>query len=119
MGGVIGHADKAMFVVNLPTTSKWQPSPRQSKWASFISVILRLEADDLIYRTILVKLVSTAQTGYFYSTTRPRLGEKLARMKYDPKGKFGRFDELPIEADCFAYGSIVKQHVLFTESKMK
>ncbi|EUC60752.1 39S ribosomal protein L33 [Rhizoctonia solani AG-3 Rhs1AP] len=49
-------------------------------------------------KTILVKLVSTAQTGYFYTTSRPRLGEKLVRMKYDPK---------------------VKQHVLFTESKMK
>ncbi|ELU40219.1 ribosomal l33 domain-containing protein [Rhizoctonia solani AG-1 IA] len=38
-------------------------------------------------KTILVKLVSTAQTGYFYTTTRPRLGEKLVRMKYDPKGE--------------------------------
>ena len=47
------------------------------------------------------------------------MGEKLARMKYDPKGEFASFDELPIEADCFAYGFVVKQHVLFTESKMK
>jgi ribosomal protein L33 len=39
-----------------------------------------------IPRRILVKLVSTALTGFFYTTTRPRLGEKLAMMKYDPMG---------------------------------
>jgi large subunit ribosomal protein L33 len=30
--------------------------------------------------------VSTALSGFFYTTTRPRIGEKLAMMKYDPKG---------------------------------
>jgi large subunit ribosomal protein L33 len=38
------------------------------------------------FRRILVKLISTALTGFFYTTTRPRLGEKLAMMKYDPMG---------------------------------
>jgi large subunit ribosomal protein L33 len=30
--------------------------------------------------------VSTALTGFFYTTTRARIGEKLAMMKYDPMG---------------------------------
>lgn len=39
-------------------------------------------------RRILVKLVSTALSGFFYTTTRPRVAEKLAMMKYDPKGGY-------------------------------
>ncbi|ODN79441.1 ribosomal protein L33 [Cryptococcus amylolentus CBS 6039] len=49
-------------------------------------------------RRILVKLVSTALTGSFYTTSRVRVGDKLAKIKYDP---------------------IVKKHVLFTEAKIK
>ncbi|KAF7967359.1 hypothetical protein HWV62_34639 [Athelia sp. TMB] len=56
--------------------------------------------DDLLKkissRTVIVRLVSTAQSGYFYTTQRPRLGPKLSFVKYDPK---------------------VKQRVLFVESK--
>ncbi|KAI7936027.1 hypothetical protein MJO29_015330 [Puccinia striiformis f. sp. tritici] len=38
-------------------------------------------------RTVLVKLVSTAGTGFFYTTTKVRTAErKIARMKYDPRG---------------------------------
>ncbi|KZP11909.1 hypothetical protein FIBSPDRAFT_799734 [Athelia psychrophila] len=47
-------------------------------------------------RTVIVRLISTAQSGYFYTTARPRLGPKLSFVKYDPK---------------------VKQRVLFVESK--
>ncbi|KAG1877106.1 hypothetical protein C8R48DRAFT_689939 [Suillus tomentosus] len=47
-------------------------------------------------RTIIVRLISTAQTGFFYTTQRPRQGSKLAAVKYDPK---------------------VKARVLFVESK--
>ncbi|OAX41279.1 hypothetical protein K503DRAFT_735927, partial [Rhizopogon vinicolor AM-OR11-026] len=47
-------------------------------------------------RTIIVRLISTAQTGFFYTTQRPRQGAKLAAVKYDPK---------------------VKARVLFVESK--
>ncbi|EGG09435.1 uncharacterized protein MELLADRAFT_95908 [Melampsora larici-populina 98AG31] len=37
-------------------------------------------------RTVLVKLVSTAGTGFFYTTTKVRTAErKIARMKYDPR----------------------------------
>lgn len=49
---------------------------------------------------MLVKLVSTAGTGYFYVRKKnPRkLPQKLAFMKYDP---------------------VVRKHVLFTEAKLK
>lgn len=50
--------------------------------------------------TMQIKLVSTADTGYFYVTKKnPRnLTEKLELRKYDPK---------------------VRKHVVFRESKMK
>ncbi|KAI0666103.1 hypothetical protein C8Q78DRAFT_985079, partial [Trametes maxima] len=48
------------------------------------------------FRTIIVRMVSTAQTGFFYTTQRLRLGPRLAAVKYDPK---------------------VKSRVLFVESK--
>ncbi|KAI0352471.1 hypothetical protein BV20DRAFT_1037071 [Pilatotrama ljubarskyi] len=47
-------------------------------------------------RTLIVRMVSTAQTGYFYTTQRLRLGPRLAAVKYDPR---------------------VKARVLFVESK--
>ncbi|KAI0307466.1 hypothetical protein B0F90DRAFT_1673915 [Multifurca ochricompacta] len=47
-------------------------------------------------RTLIVRLISTAQTGFFYTTQRLRTGPKLAAVKYDPR---------------------VKQRVLFVESK--
>ncbi|RKP08271.1 hypothetical protein THASP1DRAFT_29927 [Thamnocephalis sphaerospora] len=49
-------------------------------------------------RVILVKLLSSAGTGFFYTRSRPRLSPKLSMMKYDPK---------------------VRQHVLFNEAKIK
>ena len=45
-----------------------------------------------------IKLVSSAGTGYFYTTRRKRAGEKLERKKYDPK---------------------VRKHVIFKEAKIK
>ncbi|MCR4378784.1 MAG: 50S ribosomal protein L33 [Rhodospirillales bacterium] len=50
--------------------------------------------------TILIKLVSTADTGYFYVTKKnPRnTTEKLELRKYDP---------------------VVRKHVVFKESKIK
>ncbi|KAJ7237013.1 hypothetical protein C8J57DRAFT_1529821 [Mycena rebaudengoi] len=35
-------------------------------------------------RTVIVRLLSTAQTGFFYSRTRVRTGPKLSAVKYDP-----------------------------------
>lgn len=46
----------------------------------------------------IIKLVSTADTGYFYTTTRRKNKDKVQTKKYDPK---------------------VQKHVLFKEGKMK
>lgn len=46
----------------------------------------------------LIRLVSSAGTGYFYTTSKKRAREKLQLKKYDPK---------------------VKKHVLFKEAKIK
>ncbi|XP_004303070.1 PREDICTED: probable 39S ribosomal protein L33, mitochondrial [Fragaria vesca subsp. vesca] len=49
--------------------------------------------------TMLIRLVSSARTGYFYVTTKPAgMTEKLELRKYDPR---------------------VRLHVLFTEAKLK
>jgi large subunit ribosomal protein L33 len=68
-------------------------------------------------RRILVRLVSTALSGFFYTTTRPRLGEKLAMMKYDPKGVF--YESMGMKVIGVGADGVVKQHVLFTEAKIK
>ncbi|ORY21329.1 hypothetical protein BCR39DRAFT_553814 [Naematelia encephala] len=36
-------------------------------------------------RRIIIKLVSTALTGFFYTTTRVRTAAKMSMMKYDPR----------------------------------
>lgn len=41
-------------------------------------------------RRILVRLVSSALTGFFYTTSRTRLADKLQMMKYDPVGESRR-----------------------------
>ena len=38
------------------------------------------------FRTIIVRLISTAQTGFFYTTQRVRQGPRLSAVKYDPRG---------------------------------
>ncbi|KAI0771678.1 hypothetical protein BD413DRAFT_613174 [Trametes elegans] len=38
-------------------------------------------------RTVIVRMISTAQTGYFYTAQRVRLGPRLAAVKYDPRVK--------------------------------
>lgn len=38
------------------------------------------------WRTMIVRLISTAQTGFCYTTQRLRQGPKLSAVKYDPKG---------------------------------
>ncbi|KAF9237363.1 hypothetical protein BU15DRAFT_48823 [Melanogaster broomeanus] len=49
-----------------------------------------------MYRTLIVRLISTAQTGFFYTTQRVRQGPKLSAVKYDP---------------------VVRSRVLFVESR--
>ncbi|KAF9115919.1 54S ribosomal protein L39, mitochondrial [Mortierella sp. AM989] len=46
-------------------------------------------------RTIIVKLLSTAGTGFFYTTRRPRTTAKLSSMKFDPRGTY------PTIESCF------------------
>lgn len=41
-------------------------------------------------RTILVKMISQAGTGYSFNTKRSRLREKLTLLHYDPVGKIQR-----------------------------
>ncbi|KAF9265787.1 hypothetical protein L218DRAFT_859246, partial [Marasmius fiardii PR-910] len=43
-------------------------------------------------RTMIVRLISTAQTGFFYTTQRVRQGLPLSAVKYDPKGVLSSFD---------------------------
>lgn len=40
------------------------------------------------HRTVIVRLLSSVGTGYFYTFKRPRLAEKMALVKYDPVGTF-------------------------------
>ncbi|SHO77422.1 Similar to S.cerevisiae protein MRPL39 (Mitochondrial ribosomal protein of the large subunit) [Malassezia sympodialis ATCC 42132] len=47
-------------------------------------------------RVVIARLLSTAGSGYMYTTRRLRVADKLSMMKYDP---------------------IVKRHVLFKEVK--
>ncbi|KAK0186622.1 uncharacterized protein ARMOST_12724 [Armillaria ostoyae] len=47
-------------------------------------------------KSLVVRLISTAQTGFFYTTKRLRQGALLSAVKYDP---------------------MVKRRVLFVESK--
>lgn len=35
---------------------------------------------------MIVRMISTAQTGYFYTTQRLRQGPRLSAVKYDPRG---------------------------------
>jgi large subunit ribosomal protein L33 len=66
-------------------------------------------------RTLIVRLISTAQTGFFYTTQRLRQGPKLSAVKYDPKGEASKrssSSDVLIDVD-----TPVKQRVLFVESK--
>jgi large subunit ribosomal protein L33 len=40
-------------------------------------------------RVIIARLMSTAGTGYFYTTTRLRTADRIVMRKYDPKGESG------------------------------
>ena len=42
-------------------------------------------------RTVAVRLISAAGTGFFYTFMRPRGKDKLVLRKYDPKGKRMRY----------------------------
>lgn len=96
--------------------SRWQGTPLLH-FLTLFTMAKKAKA-----RVILVKLVSSAGTGYNYVKSRPRISPKLSMMKYDPMGKssipkltYGlpfSFPSSPLSSFC-----IVKQHVLFTETK--
>ncbi|EMR09475.1 ribosomal protein L33 [Pneumocystis murina B123] len=49
-------------------------------------------------RIILVKLLSTVGTGWFYTANRPRLSPKLSCIKFDPRvNKRVLFEEVKIK----------------------
>ena len=64
---------------------------------------------------MIVRLISTAQTGFFYTTQRLRTGPKLAAVKYDPRGMCVRARCACVLGNTFCF--TVKQRVLFVESK--
>ncbi|KIY53501.1 hypothetical protein FISHEDRAFT_33237 [Fistulina hepatica ATCC 64428] len=69
---------------------------RRQRPSLFLHERLRFNFPKCSCRTIIVRLISTAQTGFFYTTKRPRIGSSLSAVKYDP---------------------VVKRRVIFVESK--
>jgi large subunit ribosomal protein L33 len=63
-----------------------------------------------------VRMISTAQTGFFYTTQRTRQGPKLSAVKYDPKGACSRVALRTFVVLTTLYASTVKARVLFVES---
>ncbi|KAH8897090.1 hypothetical protein GQ53DRAFT_818378 [Thozetella sp. PMI_491] len=55
-------------------------------------------------RTIHVRLLSMAMTGFFYTFTRPRVARPMSMLKYDPIGALFHF---------------LRRKVLFLEQKRK
>lgn len=76
-------------------------------------------------KTILIKLVSTAGTGFFYSTTKnPRnvtkkLSLKKVKICFRSSLIYGATFVNAFSCHFPQYDPVVRQHVLFTESKMK
>ena len=66
------------------------------------------------HRTIIIRLISTAQTGFFYTTQRVRQGPRLSAIKYDP---IGTPFTLSFFFDVILNIILVRQRVLFVESK--
>ncbi len=66
----------------------------------FKSTVFLINGIDMAKKTVLLRLESTAGTGYFYVKNKnpKKLTKKLEFMKFDPKAK---------------------KHVLFVEKKMK
>jgi ribosomal protein L33 len=72
----------------------WQQKKRG--WCPRITRMRTLST--AILRTIVVRLVSIAKTGYFYATQRRRQGGKLSFIKYDPIGM-----SAPLHFELHAY----------------
>lgn len=59
----------------------------KAKSVSFHYTKEKISTHLFLHRTLIVRLISTAQTGFFYTKVRRRLGPKLSAVKYDPVGK--------------------------------
>lgn len=66
---------------------KNNPGPFTSAFSLLVTLTTNM-AKKAKARVILVKLLSTAGTGFNYIKSRPRISPKLSLMKYDPMGKF-------------------------------
>lgn len=64
---------------------------------------------------MIIRMISTAQTGYFYTTQRLRQGPSLSAVKYDPRGTWYMLLSSYSIANRLYF--TVKSRVLFVESK--
>lgn len=64
-----------------------ETSPHERGFLFFKKAFNSTMAKKAKARVILVKLLSSAGTGYNYIKSRPRISPKLSMMKYDPMGK--------------------------------
>lgn len=66
----------------------------------------------------LIKLVSSAKTGYMRYIFRPRSSPVVTQVRYDPIGK--HFEEFLLAAVISVWdANSVKRHVLFTEARKR
>lgn len=84
-------------------THIWRSSPRLGT------------CNDAYTSVVIARLMSTAGTGFMYTTRRLRVAERLSLMKYDPVGTWFFFFFFFFAALLTA----VKRHVLFKEVKGK
>ena len=68
---------------------------------------------------ILIRLVSTARTGYTYTTQKNRKYPTFSIKKYDPMSMFIPLLSTRLDLSLMASDFVVKRHVLFVEQKMK
>lgn len=85
------QADLEPVVVSTHLTgsscASWRPRRRTGEHSYRVALASKV-ADTCSSRRIIVKLMSTALTGFFYTTTRIRLNTaKMSMMKYDPRGE--------------------------------
>ena len=73
---------KLFGTVILNIVMTWAQKVRPGKVLSCHHVLLSY----IIHRTIIMCLISTAQTRFFYTTQHVRQGPKLSAIKYNPRG---------------------------------
>lgn len=82
-------AKKGMPLPPLPQSHRSLPlAAKQYKQSKLTSLLPPLPAKS---RTIAVRLISMAMTGYYKTLVRPRQHHPLSMLKYDPVGAFAFF----------------------------